>query len=118
MDYKEGKDSTFTHFGKEHYVDDLIALTKGMKTTPIEVKKLDWIFDDGDPDQARVDQASLSFPIIVTKDDVDGEMKYIVVDGTHRLAKAKQQHKFYVQCYVVDKDEVRNLPVVKRKSTR
>jgi hypothetical protein len=114
MEYKEGVDSTFTHFGKEYYVDDLIALTKGEPVKSLEVSRLDWIFDYTTPDPERVKNASLHYPIIVTKDFVDGKERYIVVDGTHRLARAIQLHKQYVKCYILDKRDVKSLPEVKR----
>lgn len=115
MEYSEGKDSTFTHFGKEYYVDDLLALTKGEKTKWIDVAQLDWIFEYTEPDPERVQKASLHYPIIVTKDFVDGKDRYIVVDGTHRLAKAVKLGHRQIQCYVLDKHEVKALPEVKRK---
>lgn len=115
MEYREGKDSTFTHFGKEYYVDDLLALTKGEKPRWIDIRQLDWIFQYTEPDPERVEKASLYYPIIVTRDFVDGKERYIVVDGTHRLAKAVKLGHKQIQCYVLDKNEIKTLPQVKKK---
>ena len=115
MSYKEGEESTFTHFGKEYLVDDLIALTKHMSVKSLEISRLDWIFEFSTPDESRVDSADLSIPIIVTKDIVDGKTQYIVLDGLHRLSKADRLGKKYIQCYIVPKDEIENLREIKRK---
>lgn len=115
MEYREGKESTFTHFGKEYYVDDLIALTNGEKPRLISVSQLDWIFDYTTPDPERVENASLHYPLIVTRDFVDGKDRFIVVDGTHRLAKAVKLGKKQVYCYLLNKHDVKALPQVKHK---
>lgn len=110
--YSEGRESTFTHFGKEYYVDDLIALTNNKSVGSLEISRLDWVFEYSTPNEERVDSADLSVPIIVTKDIVDGKTRYIVLDGLHRLAKAIKLGKKTVHCYVIPKDEVSNLSKV------
>lgn len=111
--YKEGIESTFTHFGNEYRVDDLIGLANDKRETALKIKDLDWVFVYSQPDPKRVKKASLEFPIIVVKDEVDGEMKYIVLDGLHRLARAKSEGRSYVICKVVTKEEIEKLERVK-----
>lgn len=112
--YKEGRDSTFTNFGIEYWVDDLIELAKDKPQTVIKVSELEWVFDYTKPDPKRVKKASLEYPIIVTEDVVDGKMRYIVLDGLHRLAKTKQEGRTYALCRVVTKKELESLPKVKK----
>lgn len=86
-EYKEGKDSTFTHDGNDYSVDEALAQVKGQKSTPTKVSNLDWILEHGTPDQKRLDKADLKFPLLATS----YQDKLAVVDGYHRLAKAKQE---------------------------
>lgn len=115
MEYTEGDDSTFTHMGKQYLVDDLISLTNGIAISTLDVSKLDWIFEFATPDEMRIEQASLHYPIIVTKDFVDGKDRYIVIDGLHRLAKAMKMGKKYIRCYIVPKRDMETLKVIKNK---
>lgn len=115
MSYKEGEDSTFTHFGKEYSVDELISLTAKKSVKSLEISRLEWVFDYSTPDEERVEEADLYHPIIVTKDIVDGKELYIVLDGLHRLAKAKRLGKKYINCFIIPKDEIKNLREIKRK---
>ena len=110
--YSEGKESIFSHYGKKYRVDDLLRLTGKSRVRRIPISELKWIFDYADPDPERAAKASLAYPLVVTKGDVDGEERYIVIDGTHRLAKAIQTGRLTVQCFIVDKDAVKNLPEV------
>ena len=107
--YKEGRSSTFTHFGNEYRVDDLIDLAKDKNNVAIPMKELEWVFEYSDPDPKRVKKASLEYPIIVTYDKVDGEMRYIVLDGLHRLAKYKEDGRSGVICTIVPKEELESL---------
>lgn len=86
-EYKEGKDSTVTHDGKEYSVDSLIHLTKDVKPEIVQVNDLKWILDgykDTKSDKLRTRKVDLLFPILVTK----WKGKIVVIDGFHRLLKA------------------------------
>lgn len=125
MSYREGDESTFTHWGKEYRVDDLIALTNGHKLISVPIKDLMWnhednvsrgVFDSAE-EQKRIDAAMLYYPLIVTRSALDksGKLSYVVLDGNHRLAKAVKLHKQYVYCYVIDEKLLNGLSEVKRK---
>lgn len=74
--------------GKDFY--DLNTLFRGVQHQPVQqiaVNKLDWVINSGDRiDQERVNRADLTAPLLVTLKNG----KEQVVDGFHRLNKAKQ----------------------------
>lgn len=85
-DYSEGPDSTFTHEGKDYYLDPVLVACKSIPTTQFPVSKLEWVLGYDDPDPERVKKADLTAPIIV----VPWQDQWVAVDGLHRLAKAVQ----------------------------
>lgn len=85
--YKEGPDSTFTHLGKEYSVDDVISLAAGSKITKTPISEIDWALAGAKIDPSRLEKADVTQPILLTN---WGDKK-VVIDGTHRLYKAKTQ---------------------------
>lgn len=97
--YREGKDSTATSEGHEYQLDTLFKLTWDRKPTLKKVSDLDWILDHTEVDQERVKNADLSVPILVYWSH--SLQAWIVIDGAHRLTKAKQEGKEMIGCRVV-----------------
>jgi len=91
MSYQEGKDSTFTHNGKEYPLDPFIQRAAKQRVVQLRVKDLKWNLDGISLNPMRVLHADTSVPILFT---VDPQWGYVVIDGTHRLAKAVQQNKY------------------------
>lgn len=84
LEYSEG-DSHVTHLGNTYKVDDLLREAKSYPVVPEKVSDLEWVLAHDTPRQDRVDAADTSQPILVT----EHEGRKVVVDGLHRLAKAK-----------------------------
>jgi hypothetical protein len=103
--YSEPDDSTFTHNGREYDLNGLLSATLGMQTQQFAVSRLTWIFRWSDPfdDAARIDSADLEWPILVT----GSEGRLVVLDGLHRLAKAKILQKPTIKGILVP-DELLN----------
>lgn len=93
MAYQEGKDSTFTHDGATYPLDPFLARAKELKVYQIRVKDLKWNLDGMQLDAERVRKADTSVPILFT---VHPKYGYVIIDGTHRLAKAVQQGKYSI----------------------
>jgi len=55
----------------------------------------------GDESRKRVEKASLDYPVIVVKKEKD--IKY-VLDGNHRLQKAKDNNENKIKVYILDLD--------------
>ena len=51
-----------------------------------DITRLLWMYDGQELDQERVDNADLSFPVIITP----WNDKFVTLDGFHRVAKAIQ----------------------------
>jgi hypothetical protein len=85
--YSEGPDSTFTHDGNKYSVDDAIAQSKLSKTVKVPVSELDWALEGAKVYPERLEQANIRQPVLIT----DWQGKKVVIDGTHRLYKAKSQ---------------------------
>lgn len=104
--YKEGKDSTFTHLGKTYYVDDAIDAVRDEPPVFFLISTLDWIFDYDTPDPERTEAANIKIPIVVAKDN-DGRL--VAVDGLHRLAKAKNMNKNIISGRMVNIDDLEEI---------
>jgi hypothetical protein len=103
--YREGKDSTFTHNEITAKVDDLIDLSSNYPILHLLVSDLEWVIQYADSiDYERVDNANIDIPIIVTN---DGNLT--VLDGFHRLVKAKSQDKEIIKAILVPFSEVQKL---------
>lgn len=85
--YSEGPDSTFTHNGITRKVDSLIEVAKDKPTKQVSVGSLDWILAHTDVNPTRVREADLGIPIILS----NFKGKLAVIDGAHRLTRAKQE---------------------------
>ena len=85
----------------------IFAHAKNKKMTPLEIsvdrihaKPLDTI----DVKSSRFELADIKYPGIVVR--VDGDDKYIMIDGRHRLKKLLLSNEERMQCYVFRKDDV------------
>ncbi|KAB3419313.1 hypothetical protein F9Z84_07375 [Escherichia coli] len=101
--YREGKDSTFTHEGIDYLVDDLLKVTEKLKPENMDLNKLDWILDETTVHKDRVAKADLSFPIVVLKSKKWG---YVVLDGVHRLALAKEMNNKTIQIKLITENQL------------
>ena len=97
--YREGESSTFTHNGKNYSIDKLLQeIEKAhLKPKTFQVSELEWVLQFDQPDPDRVKRADTSTPGIVAYHD----NKPVLVDGLHRLTKAKQENERTLTAYVV-----------------
>lgn len=93
MSYQEGKGSTFTHDGVEYPLDPFLARAQKLKVKQLRINDIKWNLDGMTLDAERVRRADTSVPILFT---VDPKWGIVIVDGTHRLAKAVQQGKYSI----------------------
>ena len=85
--YSEGATSTFSHEKRRYSVDKAIAATQQKAVRQVPVKDLEWILKYTKPDAGRARAADTDVPVLATK---YGD-KLVVVDGLHRLAKARAE---------------------------
>ena len=91
--YKEGSKSIVDSNGKHYLVDDLIEQSENNEIIKFHISDLDWIIDHTEIDEARVKKADLSIPILVYNDvSQPNHQQLVVLDGAHRLTKAKRKH--------------------------
>lgn len=88
--YQEQDESTATHNGVEYYLNPIFELTHGRAVSDVAINKLDWILKYDSPKPYRVARADTAIPIIVVRDPSVGHTGLVVLDGLHRLARAKQ----------------------------
>lgn len=113
MSYQEGIHSTFTHNGTEYYVDALLRLVEGRDVSTVSLSKIDWILDLAEVSEERVSQADLSVPIIVLTTKRWG---LVVLDGTHRVAKAKREGVRELPALFLTEEDMKQLkPVFRRR---
>lgn len=85
--YTEGPESTFTHDGKTWLVDKALDAARGKSIRKAKVSDLDWVLDHTQINRQRLKTANPSIPALVLNDPKHG---LVVLDGAHRLAKAKE----------------------------
>lgn len=110
--YEEGPDSTFTHKGKDYSVDQVLKVAAGSPVEDVPVRELDWILQHGRPDPKRIAVANLDHPVVTTM----WEGKRVVVDGFHRLTKAKLRGLETIKARHVDLDGVEPIPMNKQSN--
>jgi GNAT superfamily N-acetyltransferase len=91
--YQEGSGSTFTHNGKEYPLDPFLKRAAKLPVKQLYISKLKWNLDGLTLDPVRVAEADPSVPILFTMDPKWG---YVIIDGTHRLAKAVQEKRYSI----------------------
>ena len=80
-------DSWFGHDGETYDLNRLFEIAHPLATEDVQIDKLLWCLDES-LDSARVKRADTSVPIIITQLPTG---QTLVVDGAHRVIKAKRQ---------------------------
>jgi superfamily II DNA or RNA helicase len=106
--YREG--GSFTHEGIEYDLDHALSLADKQPVTSTRVKDLAWVLRHGKADPERVQRADLSAPLLVSHTS-DG--RPTVIDGFHRLTKAKNRGVASMPTRFVDRKELRKTSAVK-----
>lgn len=94
--YQEYK-STFTHDGIEYDLNKLFEFSELLPVELFDIDDLDWVLDHSTIDNNRVENADVNVPILITQ--YNG--KYVVLDGAHRLTKAKKLGKEKIKVKIV-----------------
>ena len=80
-------EDTFTHDDKVYDLTKLRILMRSEPTHIFKIKDLLWVLDYDTPDEERVRNARLRWPLLVTK----WNGKWVVLDGLHRLEKCRRK---------------------------
>ena len=84
--YREG--GSFTHDGKRYNLNSALEVADSKQVVNIPVKSLDWVLKHDTPTPSRVVKADVTAPVLVAPDSMG---RPTVIDGLHRLTKAKKQ---------------------------
>lgn len=107
--YREEPTSEFTHNGKKYNLNKVLAYIDSNSIQPKEFKvsDLSWVLQYDVPDQARVDKADLTKPIVVVEhySETAGS-SLVAVDGLHRVAKAVQEGVKVLKGYEMTKQQL------------
>lgn len=85
--YREEEGSTFTHEGKKYDLNSVLSLVERNPTQKIRISEIDWVLEFDTPDPIRVRKADVTAPILIAPSK---SSLPTVVDGLHRLQKAKE----------------------------
>lgn len=88
--YQEGPNSTFTHLGNTYPLDPFLVAANDLPTEHVPMREVVWVLEHGTADPQRVAEADLKVPALAVEDPKWG---LVVIDGFHRLTKAKRQGK-------------------------
>lgn len=97
MRYREG--GTFTHDGTEYELNAALAQTDNKRPKQHRVRDLEWVLAHDKADPGRVQRADTNAPVLIAPDRYG---RPTVVDGLHRLTKAKQQGMTHIPGHTVD----------------
>lgn len=98
--YREEAGGTFTHDGKEYWLNPLLSHTRNFPVIDVPVSILDWILEYHTEDgrDYKGDDIDISVPILIAK----YEDKFAVIDGIHRLMKSIYLGKKTIPARYVD----------------
>lgn len=97
--YQEEPEGTFTHDGEEYDLNAVLKAVEHQETIEIDIDQLDWVLDYDTPDEDRLEAADTDAPIVVA-------IRMTVVDGLHRLAKAKKEGKLTLKTKLISDFEL------------
>lgn len=103
-EYQEYKSFAVSN-GNTYDVNDLLAHTKDQKHFQSRISDLDWVLAHATPTKKRLEAADITKPVIVTKENG----KWVVLDGLHRLAKAKSLGKYSIPSKVISPKDLESL---------
>lgn len=111
--YREGPES-FIYFGaKKILIDDLIRLNHGVEPTQVRVSDIlnDSMGNTIHTEEARVDAADTSFPIILLKPlpSRNPTPSPLLLDGTHRVVKAKRLNQEFIPAHFITPRQLRSV---------
>lgn len=100
---------SLTHDGIIYDINAVFAIAETKATTRLPLSKLDWVLEYDKPTPSRVAAADTDVPVIVAFDKTG---RYTVIDGLHRLAKAKEKGLSSLPIKFIEKNELRKaLPI-------
>lgn len=98
--YQEETGGTFTHDGKDYWLNPLLSQTRNFPIIDVPISMLDWILeyhkDDGR--DFKGEEIDISAPILIAK----YEDTFAVIDGIHRLMKSKYLGRKTIPARFVD----------------
>jgi hypothetical protein len=107
-EYQEEPGSTFTDSGKQYDLNPLFVDAEGIFTQAVPISKLEWIlngFIPTDEDKQRIAASDPNIPLLVT--NKGGRL--LVVDGLHRLLKAKQEGRSTILVKIIPAEVMRSV---------
>lgn len=107
--YQEERGGTFRHDGKIYDLNKLLRLVDKTEIVRLLTHQLEWVLEWDEPDAERIEKADLTTPILVTWwQDNEAERpekaKLVVLDGLHRLFKARKLGRKTIWGKYVSKD--------------
>ena len=113
--YREESTSSFTHDGKTYNLNDALAIADKKPVKAVATKDLDWILEYSDKlDPERVKNADITKPLLIT----DYKDKLAVIDGIHRLQKAKNMRIKKIPTRYISREELESLPSTRQDAFR
>lgn len=109
-EYTEGPGSVFEQDGVKYSVDKMLAVVKDWPPSYYSISAFDWFATPTELsklDPHRVQNASLDYPVIVAP----YKGRFVVVDGMHRLAKAKLLKKQQIKAKFISESELESCKV-------
>lgn len=108
--YQEEESSTFTHNGKLYSLNKLFEQTYTLKPTILDLSKVEWILKDSYVDPVRLEKADIEIPILVIHDQT---LKlWVVLDGTHRVAKATKLKLKNIPAIIVTEEMLKQALII------
>ena len=100
------ENSSFTHDGVEYDINRAFHTARSKESETFKMSDLVWVLRHTTPDMSRVkrvDRLDPRFPILISK---DRRGRLTVVDGLHRLVRAKQRGEKTIEGKFIPKNEL------------
>lgn len=104
--YQEEADSTFVHDGRTYNINQLFKMADHLKTDLYRVSDMTWILNFDQPEPDDYEEVNIEFPILITMwfDESVGAWRHAVIDGLHRLNKARVSKVSHIPGKMIPKE--------------
>lgn len=104
--YQEEHDSTFVHDGKTYDINKLFKLSAHLPCELYRVSDMTWILNFDQPLPDDYEDINVQVPVLITMwfDESVDAWRHVVIDGLHRLNKARVNEVSHIPGKMIPKE--------------
>ena len=101
--YQEERGSNFVHDGNTYDINKLFKLTDMIEPEQYRISDMIWILNYDVPEPSTYENININMPLLITMwfDGSVGAWRHVVIDGLHRLNKAREGGVSHLFCKMI-----------------